>query len=68
MSENTVNEQGNQGRSVTEGLPWRYRFTDADGKLYAPFRLRPGFTIRDVIAEAFPDGDGEWTCFRFQKI
>lgn len=48
-------------------VPNRFRFTDAEGKAYAPFRLRPGVTLPQLIEKAFPgeaDDNAGWSLER----
>lgn len=39
---------------MTEHKPMRFRLIDKEGKAYAPFRLKLGFSLRDVTRQAFP--------------
>lgn len=52
-----MNERRNKDDSVTERLPTRFRLTDAAGKEYAPFRLKPGVALHEMLKDAGPDLD-----------
>jgi len=62
-----MNEPRNKGRSVTNALPRRYRFTDGDGRPYAPFRLKPGVVLSEVVAASFP-GEAADTAWGLEQV
>lgn len=51
-----MNGTGNLEGKRAVAVP-RYRLTDADGKEYAPFRLKPGIALHEVLSKAGPDLD-----------
>lgn len=60
-----MNGTGNLGRNGANSVP-RYRFTDEDGRAYAPFRLKAGVTVSQIIQQAFP-GDAQDTDWSIEK-